>query len=143
MPRRAVGSGSTGSPSARSAGSSGTTGSGRSPDALRLDLLLLARADLGPEPFELAVDLVRRLDLLELAVELRPVAAGEVLERAGLDQLLDRRRARLHLLGLVLRALDREPGVGHLVADPRRRLADPDLSLRRGVLRLDHFLLRD
>src|SRR5204862_6542191 len=48
----------------------------------------------------------------------------------------------LHLLGLVLRALDREADVRHLLADPGRRLADPNLRLGRGVLRLDHFLLR-
>ena len=53
-----------------------------------------------------------------------------------------RRRPRLHLLGLVLRPLDREPGVGHLLADPGRRLADPDLRLGGRVLRLDDFLLR-
>ena len=47
-----------------------------------------------------------------------------------------------HLVGLVLRALDREPGVGHLLADPRRGLADPHLSLGGGVLRLDRLLLR-
>ena len=50
--------------------------------------------------------------------------------------------ARLHLLGLVARALDREAGVGHLLADPGRRLADPHLRLGGRVLRLDDLLLR-
>src|SRR5207248_21459 len=41
-----------------------------------------------------------------------------------------------------LRPLDREPDVRHLLADARRRLADPNLGLRRRVLGLDDFLLR-
>ena len=57
-------------------------------------------------------------------------------------QLVDRGRPRLHLLGLVLRALDREPDVGHVLADPGRGLADLDLRLGGRVLGLDHFLLR-
>ena len=66
----------------------------------------------------------------------------DVVERARRGQLLDRARARLHLLRLVLRALDRTADVGHVVADPARRLADPHLRLGGRVLRLDDFLLR-
>src|SRR5439155_3992833 len=66
----------------------------------------------------------------------------EVLERSRLDQLVHRARSGLHLFGLRARPLDRGAGVGHLAADPRRRLADPHLRLGRGVLRLHHFLLR-
>src|SRR6266404_1372725 len=106
------------------------------------DLLrVAARADLGLELRELRVDLRGRRDLRELAVELR-VARGEVLERAGCGELVDRGGARLQLLGLVLRALDRHAGVGHAGPDPRRRLTNAHLRLGGGVLRLDHFLLR-
>ena len=77
---------------------------------------------------------------LELAVE-RGLVAGEVLERARLDQLVHRGGPSLHLGGLVLRPLDGKAGVGHLLADPGRRLADPHLSLGGRVLRLDDLLL--
>src|SRR5439155_6469779 len=85
----------------------------------RLDLLrrLRARADLGLQLRQLVVDLVRRGDLGELAVELGAVVR-EVLERPGRGQLVDRRRACLELLGLVLRALDREARVLHAAPDP-------------------------
>src|SRR5262249_48196765 len=79
-------------------------------------------------------------DLLQLAVELRLVRA-ELLEIARLDQLVHRGRARLHLLGLVLGALNREARALHLAADAGRGLADTNLGLRGRVLRLDHFLL--
>jgi len=46
------------------------------------------------------------------------------------------------LLGLVLRALNRQACVVHLPADAGGRLTDADLRLRGGVLGLDHFLLR-
>ena len=59
----------------------------------------------------------------------------------GMTVTLDRTRARLHLRGLVAGPLDREAGVRHLLADPRRGLADLHLRLGRRVLRLDHFLL--
>src|SRR5262249_5438888 len=49
--------------------------------------------------------------------------------------------ARLHLLGLRFRALDRRAGIGHLAAEPGRRLVDPNLRLGGRVLRLHHFLL--
>src|SRR5205807_6988012 len=102
------------------------------------DLLLRrARADLRLELGQLVVDLRGGGDLRELAVELRLIARGEVLERTARRELVDRRRARLHLLGLVLGALDGEPGVVHVLADPRRSLADLDLGLRGGVLRLE------
>src|SRR5207244_11454590 len=104
-------------------------------------LLLLARAQLGLHRLELAVDLPLRGHRLELAVELRPVVR-EVRERPRAGELLDRPGARLHPLGLVLRALDREARVGHLLADSGRRLADAHLRLRGRVLGLDHFLLR-
>src|SRR5205085_7848228 len=107
-----------------------------------LELLLLpAGSELGLHLRQLVVDLRRRGELRELAVELRLVG-GEVLERAGGRELVDRARARLHLLGLVLGALDREARVGHLLADPGRRLADPHLGLGGRVLRLDDLLLR-
>ena len=68
-------------------------------------------------------------------------AVAEVLERARRRQLLDRAGARLELLRLLARALDREPGVLHPLADAGRRLADLHLRLRCRVLGLDHFLL--
>jgi len=81
-----------------------------------------------------------RRNLRQLPIQLRLVRR-EVLEPARLNELVDRRRARLHLLGLVLRPLDREPRVLQLPADPGGGLADPHLRLRCRVLRLDHFLL--
>src|SRR4030095_987215 len=60
----------------------------------------------------------------------------------SLAPLLAAPGARLHLLVLSLRPLDREAGVAHLLADPRRRLADPDLRFGCRVLGLGHFLLR-
>src|SRR5919197_1857171 len=104
-------------------------------------LLLLAGADLGLHLRQLVVDLRLRGELPELAVELRLVG-GEVLESARGRELVDCRRAGLHLLLLVLRPLNRQPGVGHLLPDPRRGLADPNLGLGSGVLRLDRLLLR-
>ena len=103
-------------------------------------LLRAAGGELGLELRELVVDLALSGDLRELAVE-RRLAGREVLEGARLDELVDGCRAGLHLLGLVLRALDREAGVGHLLADPGRRLADPHLRLGGRVLRLDDLLL--
>ena len=64
------------------------------------------------------------------------------LERSRRGELVDRRRARLKLLGLVLRALDREARVFHAFADPGRGLADLHLRLGGRVLRLDDLLLR-
>src|SRR5947209_3706027 len=104
-------------------------------------LLLLAGPDLGLHLRQLVVDLRLRRERAELAVELRLVR-GEVLEGAGGRELVDRGGPSLHLLGLVLRPLDRETRVRHLLADPRRRLADPHLRLGRRVLRLDRLLLR-
>ena len=84
-----------------------------------------------------------RAERRELAVDV--VLAGaelrEVLEGPRRLELLDRRRARLHVLGLVDRALHREADVGHLLADAGRRLGDPHLRLRGGVLGLDDLLL--
>ena len=48
---------------------------------------------------------------------------------------------RLHLLGLVLGALHRQAEVGHLLAHAAGGLADLDLRLGGGVLRLDDLLL--
>ena len=79
---------------------------------------------------ELAVDVV--LAISEL---------GQVLECAGGFELGDRIGARLHVLGLVLGALDREPEVGHLLAHAVGGLTDADLRLGGGVLRLDDLLL--
>jgi len=79
--------------------------------------------------------------LSQLPIQLSLIG-GEVVERAGLDELVDRGRARLHLVGLVLGTLNRESGVLHRAADPRRGLADSHLSLGGRVLGLDHFLLR-
>src|SRR5438874_12851764 len=66
--------------------------------------LLLRRAgsDLDLELRELVVDLRGGGDLRELAVELRLVAGGKVLERASRRELVNGGGARLHLLGLVL-----------------------------------------
>ena len=66
---------------------------------------------------------------------------GQVLERAGGLELLDGVGARLHVLGLVERALHRQADVGHLLADTGRRLGDPDLGLGGRVLGLDDLLL--
>ena len=105
--------------------------------------LLLRRAGshLRLELRELVVHLRGGRDLRELAVELRLVACAEVLERAGGGELVDRRCARLHLLGLVLGPLDGQPGVLHVLADPGRGLADLDLGLGGRVLRLQDLLL--
>ena len=100
-----------------------------------------AGAELSLHLRQLVVDLRLRGQLCELAVELRVAAGRVVLEGARRDQLVHRRCARLHLLGLVLRPLDGGAGVGHLVADPGRGLADPDRRLRGRVLGLHHFLL--
>src|SRR5581483_4840600 len=109
----------------------------------RADLLrsAVARADFRLQLRKLGVDLRRRRDLRELAIELRLVARSQVLERARARQLVDRGGARLHLLGLALRALDREARVVHPAADARRRLAHAHLRLGGRVLRLEHFLL--
>jgi hypothetical protein len=79
-----------------------------------------------------------RAELLELAVDvvLPGAERWQVLERARGLQLLDGGGARLHLFGLVGRALHRQPDVGHLVSDPGRRLGDPDLGLGGSVLAL-------
>src|SRR5206468_40792 len=105
-------------------------------------LACVACADLRLQTGEILVDLRRARDLRELAVELRLVAGGEVFERAGARQLVDRRSARLQLLRLLLRTLDRKARVLHSASDPGRRLADLDLRLGGGVLRLQHFLRR-
>src|SRR5205823_13993736 len=90
----------------------------------RLDLLRrLARADLGLQLRQLVVDLARRGDLRELAVELRAVV-GEVLEGSRGRQLVDRRRPCLELFRLVLRALDRAACVLHAAPDPGCGFAD-------------------
>ena len=110
---------------------------------LAFDLLrrLAAAAELGLHLRELVVDLAALRDLLQLAVDV-VARAGDIGERSRRGELLDRARARLHLLRLVLRPLDRAADVGHVVADPARRLADPHLRLGGRVLRLDDFLLR-
>jgi hypothetical protein len=81
--------------------------------------------------------------LVELAVDvvLRRTQRGQVLERASCLQLLDRRRPRLRLVGLVDRALHRCADVGHLVPHAGGRLGDVHLRLSRRVLRLDDLLL--
>src|ERR671937_645900 len=113
-----------------------------SPERSLLQLLLgLALPHLGLHLLQLPVDLALRGDGTELAVELGLVG-GEVLERPGGRELVDRGRAGLHLLGLVLCPLDGKAGVGHLLADAGRRLADSHLRLGGGVLRLDRLLLR-
>ena len=66
---------------------------------------------------------------------------GEVVEGSGGLELADRGRARLHVLGLVERALHREADVGHLLADAGRGLGDPHLRLGGRVLGLDDLLL--
>ena len=103
-----------------------------------------ALAQLGLHLCELVVDHAAGAERRELAVDV--VRAGaelrEILERAGRLELLDRRGARLHVLGLVDRALHREADVGHLLADAGRRLGDAHLRLGGGVLRLDDLLLR-
>jgi hypothetical protein len=95
-----------------------------------------------PSAARILVDRARRRDLRELAVELRLLAGGEVLERTGARQLVDRRRARLQLLGLLLRALDRLARVLHAAADSGGGLPDLHLGLGCRVLRFQNFLLR-
>ena len=104
-------------------------------------LLLTAGAHLGLHLLQLTVDLLLRCELRELSIE-RGGGGAELLEVAGGHELVDCGCASLHLLGLVLRALDREAGVVHLAPDSGRGFTDPHLRLGRGVLRLDHFLLR-
>src|SRR5262249_7404059 len=76
----------------------------------------LAASDLGLHLRELVVDLRALRDLCELPVEV-VARRGVVLERARRGQLVDRVRPCLHLLGLVLRALDRKAHVGHLLTE--------------------------
>ena len=80
---------------------------------------------------------------LELALDvvLARAERRDVVERAGLLELLDRGRAGAHRLGLVLGALHREPEVGHLLAHAVRGFGDPHLRLGGGVLGLDDLLL--
>jgi hypothetical protein len=84
-----------------------------------------------------------RGDLLELAVDvvLRRADRGDVVEGAGLLELVHRPGARLHVLGLVHGALHRHAHVGHLLADAGGGLGDVHLGLGRRVLRLDDLLL--
>src|SRR5581483_5048239 len=109
----------------------------RRPERLRR----IGLAELGLHHRQLVVDLTRLLRLRKLAVDVVALR-GVVLERARRRELVDGGGACLQLLGLVLRALDRKPDVGHVLADSGRRLADLHLRLGRRVLGLDHFLLR-
>src|SRR4051794_21889671 len=102
-----------------------------------------ARAELGLHCGQLVLDRRAGRELSELAVDVVLAVAerGDVVERAGLLELLDGARARAHVLDLVLGALHREPEVGHLLADAVGGLGDPHLGLGGGVLRLDDLLL--
>src|SRR4029079_14155900 len=103
-----------------------------------------ARIQLGLHLRELVVDLARGRELGELAVDVvlaRP-EGGEVVERPGGLELGHSVGPRAHLLGLVLGALHGQADVGHLLADPGRRLGDAPLRLRRAVLSLADILLR-
>ena len=94
--------------------------------AITLELPLAgARPDLGAS-FSSSASTAVRPRSRQLAVELGLVACREVLERPGRDQLVDRRRACLHLLGLVARP----PIASRCRPSARRspsRLADPHL----------------
>ena len=104
----------------------------------------LPAAELGLHLRQLAVDLARARQRLQLAVDVVVAGTerGQVLEGPRRLELLDGTRSRLHVLGLVERPLHREPNVGHLLADAGRGLGDPDLRLGRRVLGLDDLLAR-
>ena len=90
---------------------------------------------------QLGLDVGLRAHRVQLAGDVVARAArGHVVERAGGDQLVDGAGPGLHLRGLVLGALDRQPDVAHLLADAGDRLVDPGLRLGRGVGRLDRLL---
>ena len=80
---------------------------------------------------------------MQLAVDVVATAAERevVVEGARGLELLHRAGAGAHVLGLVLRALHREPDVGHLLADAGGGLGDLHGGLGGGVLRLDDLLL--
>jgi hypothetical protein len=117
---------------------------GRSPGrARRRAWRRLAAAQLGAHLRQLVVDGARGGQLLELPVDVVAALAErrDVLERAGRLELLDRRRACAHLLGLVRSRAACQADVGHLLADAGRGLGDLHLGLGGGVLRLDDLLL--
>ena len=88
---------------------------------------------------QIGVDLGLGGKLAELSVGRSPVSVKSS-SAPDSTSYLDRGRAGLHLLGLVLRALDRQAGVCHLLADPVAASPILTLSLPRST-GLDHFLM--
>ena len=92
-------------------------------------------------PGQLVVHVVARGERIQLGLDLIAATGhGGVLQRAGGQQLIQRAGPGLHLLGLVLRALDGHADVAHLLGDPGDGLADAGLGLRGGIGRLDRLL---
>src|SRR5215472_4830236 len=100
-----------------------------------------ARADLGLERGKLLVHLGRRPGLVELLLDVVGVSP-DVLEHAGLEQLVHGAGPGLHHGDLVLGPLDFRPRVAEGLGDPGGALAHGALGLRGGVLGLEHLLLR-
>ena len=88
-----------------------------------------------------AAETLRRWWGIQLGLQVVASAGhGGVLQRAGGQQLIQRAGPGLHLLGLVLRALDRHADVAHLLGDPGDGLADAGLGLGGGIGGLDGLL---
>jgi hypothetical protein len=93
------------------------------------ELLQKAR---GGRSAELVVYVMARSERVQLGLDLVAVGGhGDVLQRAGGQQLIQRAGPRLHLLGLVLRTLDRQAHVAHLLRDPGDGLTDAGSRPRR------------
>ena len=97
-------------------------------------------AELRLEGGQLVVDLRVLADLVELLLDVVG-AAADVLEDAGLEQLVEGARPGLHGGDLVLGPLQRRPRVVEGLRDPGRALVDRRDRLGRGVLGLERLLL--
>src|SRR5262249_54004779 len=102
---------------------------------------LVARREFGLERGKLLVHLGGGPGLVEFGLDLVGVAA-DVLADSRLDQLVHRSRAGLRGGDLVLGPLQRLAVVAEARGDPRDALVHRGLGLGRGVLSLQHFLLR-
>jgi hypothetical protein len=84
---------------------------------------------------------VARGEGIQLRLQIVAAAGhGGVLQRAGGEQLIQRAGPGPHLLGLVLRTLDGQADVAHLLGDPGDGLADAGFGVRGGVGSLDGLL---
>ena len=107
---------------------------GPAPERQRVGLGRSAGAQLRLEGRQLVVDLRVLADLVELLLDVVG-AATDVLEHAGLEQLVERARAGLHGGDLVLGPLQGGARVVEGLRDPGGALVDRRDGLGRGVLR--------